>query len=122
LVSQKISRTLPEYRSPSPAARALQQLQGVQKTLKPGQCVRFIYTRGEPGVHAWDLPDPPDPNCVDVQRYTTLLIRAAATILQPLGVSEVALRDRLLAGLIAQESLFDARSTTPAWRTLQPPG
>ncbi len=121
LVSQKLSRTLPEYRSPSPAARALQQLQNIQKTLKPGQCVRFIYTRGDPGVHAWDLPEPPDPDCVDVQRYTNLLIRAASTILQPLGVSETALRDRLLAGLIAQENLFETRSTLPAWHSLQPP-
>ncbi len=121
LVSQKLSRTLPEYRSPSPAARALQQLQSVQKTLKPGQCVRFIYTRGDPGVHAWDLPEPPDPDCVDVQRYTTLLIRAASTVLQPLGISEAALRDRLLAGLIAQENLFETRSTLPAWHPLQPP-
>ena len=122
LVSQKLSRTLPEYRTPSPAARALQQLQSVQKTLKPGQCVRFLYTRGDPGVHAWDLPKPPDPDCVDVQRYTTLLIRAASTVLQPLGISEAALRDRLLAGLIAQENLFAPRSTLPARMPLRPPG
>jgi DNA polymerase-2 len=121
LVSQKLSRTLPEYHSPSPAARALQQLQSIQKTLKPGQCVRFIYTRGEPGVYAWDLRTPPDPDCVDVRRYTTLLIRAAATVLQPLGISEAALRDRLLAGLIAQESLFDVLNAVPARQPLQPP-
>ncbi len=121
LVSQKLSRTLPEYRTPSPAARGLQQLQSVQKTLKPGQCVRFIYTRGDPGVHAWDLPKPPDPACVDVQRYTTLLIRAASTVLQPLGISEAALRDRLLAGLVAQENLFETRSTHPPDTRFAPP-
>lgn len=106
LVSQKLSRALPEYRSPSPAARAAAQLQAIGKTLRPGQCVRFIYTLGEPGVYAWDLPEPLDPARVDVTRYTTLLIRAAATVLQPLGFGEKELRQRLLDGVVARESFF----------------
>lgn len=92
LISQKLSRTLEEYRDPSPAACAVAQLQAVSKSIRPGQCVRFVYTLGEPGVHAWDLPAPPDPQRVDVARYITLLIRAASTILQPLGVDEETLR------------------------------
>jgi hypothetical protein len=48
------------------------------------------------GVHAWDLPIPPDPRSVDVKRYQTLLIRAASSILQPLGIQEQALSDQLL--------------------------
>ena len=43
---------------------------------------------GEPGVYAWDLPEAFNPATVDVTRYSELLIRAAHTILQPLGVSE----------------------------------
>ncbi len=109
LVSQKLSRTLPEYSSPSPAARAASQLQGLGKIMKPGQRVRFTYTLGEPGVHAWDMPGLPDPAEVDVRRYTTLLIRAAATLLQPLGVDEAALRARLLDRVVACPGLWQAK-------------
>jgi hypothetical protein len=56
-----------------------------------------LHTLGEPGVHAWDLPEPPDPRSVDVARYQELLLRAAFTVLQPLGVSEERLQDWLLA-------------------------
>jgi DNA polymerase-2 len=106
LVSQKLSRTLPDYNSPSPAARAASQLESLGKIMKPGQVVRFIYTLGEPGVHAWDMPELPDPAEVDVRRYTTLLIRAAATLLQPLGVDEAALRARLLDRVVARPGLW----------------
>ncbi|MBK6326647.1 MAG: hypothetical protein IPF56_12050 [Chloroflexi bacterium] len=50
LVSQRLSRTLDEYRTPSPAARAAGQLVAVGKERRPGQRIRFVYTRGEPGV------------------------------------------------------------------------
>lgn len=102
LVSQKLSRTLDEYRTPSPAARAAGQLAALGVELRPGQRVRFVFTLGEPGVHAWNLPTPPNPAAVDVPRYTTLMIRAASTILQPLGVSETALRERLVSNVIAK--------------------
>jgi DNA polymerase-2 len=92
LVSQKISRTLAEYRVPSPAARAAAQLAAIGKELTPGQRVRFLYTRGTPGVFAWDREDRPDPDSIDVDRYAELLCRAAYTILQPLGVEEQTLR------------------------------
>ncbi len=109
LVSQKLSRTLPEYRSPSPAARAAAQLQSVEKIMQPGQCVRFIYTLGEPGVHAWDAAEAPVSASVDVRRYTTLLVRAASTVLQPLGISETALRDRLFDNVVAVPEFWCAR-------------
>lgn len=92
LISQKISRALDEYKVPSPAARAASQLVGVGKLLIPGQRVRFLYTRGKPGVFAWDLPENPDRGTVDIERYAELLCRAAYTILQPLGVKEQTLR------------------------------
>jgi len=98
LVSQKLSRELEKYRSPSPAARAAAQLRQVGKPLGPGQLVRFIYMRGWPGVHAWDLPEPPNLQAVDVQRYRTLLLRAASSIThQPLGLSEAVLTQWLNA-------------------------
>jgi len=92
LVSQKISRPLEEYRVPSPAARAAGQLAGIGKQLTPGQRVRFLYTRGKPGVYAWDLPDRPDPGMIDVDRYAELLFRAAHSVLAPLDVKEQTLR------------------------------
>jgi len=72
LVTQKISRELEGYRSPSPAARAAAQLQATGKTVRPGQSVRFVYMRGEPGVRAWDCPPPPGPESVDVDVYVRL--------------------------------------------------
>jgi DNA polymerase II len=95
VVSQKLSRRLEEYRTPSPAARAAAQLENTGKSLQPGQRVRFLYALGDPGVYAWDLPIPPDPACLDLAHYAELLLRAGATILQPLGVSEATLRDWL---------------------------
>jgi DNA polymerase-2 len=92
LVSQKLSRALDEYRVPSPAAKAAAQLARIGKNLTPGQRVRFLHTRGEPGVFAWDLEEKPPPAAVDTERYAELLCRAVLTLLQPLGVEEQTLR------------------------------
>ncbi len=81
LVSQRVSRPLEEYKVLSPAARAMRQLAAEGKPLRPGQRVRFLYTRGEPGVYAWDLAAPPDPRTVDLKRYEGLLVRAAESVL-----------------------------------------
>lgn len=105
LITQRVSRTLEEYRSPSPAAVALAQLQAVGKSLRPGQRVRFLFTRGKPGVHAWDLPEPPPIAALDLPHYRVLMLRAAATILYPLGVSEASL-DTWLAGEAVPLCLF----------------
>ena len=87
LVSQKLSRELGEYSSPSPAARAVRQLEATGREVMPGQRVRFLYTLGKPGVRAWDVPDQPDSRCVDVKRYQTLLKRAVDTVLDPIRKS-----------------------------------
>jgi DNA polymerase-2 len=92
LVSQKLSRPLEEYRVPSPAARAAAQLADIGKELTPGQYVRFLYTLGDPGVYAWDLPERPDPGRVDTGCYAELLLRAAHSVLEPLDVQEQTLR------------------------------
>ncbi len=97
LVSLTLSRELSEYRTPSPAARAAAQLAAIGKNLRPGQRVRFVYTLGEPGVHAWDLPEPADVRSIDQERYRVLLLRAASTILQPFGLQEDDLKTRVFA-------------------------
>jgi DNA polymerase-2 len=87
LVSQKLSRELGEYSSPSPAAQAVWQMQAAGKVVRPGQRVRFLYTLGKPGVSAWDVPDQPDIRSIDVARYRTLLQRAVETVLAPIEQS-----------------------------------
>jgi DNA polymerase-2 len=88
LITQKLSRALDEFRTPSPVAHAVAQLHAAGKQTSPGEKVRFLFTRGEPGVYAWNLPQPPDPASVDVERYSELLLRAATTLLEPFGVSK----------------------------------
>ena len=99
LVAQKLSRELHEYRVPSPSARAAMQLEAAGKSMRPGQMVRFLLTLGEPGVVAWDIPELPDPKTLNIARYTELLVRAAASVLQPLGVEENMLRRWLFGGV-----------------------
>jgi len=82
VLRQKLSRVVSEYRTPSPAARAALQLETAGKPpLRAGQYVRFVFTRGRPGVCAWDLPDRPDPRTIDLERYAVLLRRAVDSVL-----------------------------------------
>jgi DNA polymerase II len=85
LVSLKLSRELEQYRTLSPAARAVMQLRRIGKEVRPGQRVRFLYLRGEPDVHAWDLPEEPDVRRIDIAMYEKLMRRAAESVLLPLG-------------------------------------
>jgi DNA polymerase-2 len=113
MVSQKLSRELEEYRTPSPAARAANQLCLAGKTQpRAGQRVHFIYTRGDPGVYAWRLSQRPDPATVDVTRYTELLLRAAAAVLEPFGVREAELRSWVLRN--ASEPHLEGFNLLPA--------
>lgn len=105
VVSQKLSRSLEAYRNPSPAARAAAQLRAYGRQVRPGQRIEFIYVRGKPGVHAWERRDPPHPASVDVERYTTLLLRAIANVLQPFGIDEAALAHAVQGTPSAQLSL-----------------
>jgi DNA polymerase-2 len=111
LVAQKLSRALGEFRTPSPVARAAAQLQAAGKSTSPGQHIRFLYTRGEPGVYAWDLPQAPDPASLDAARYCELLLRAAGTMLEPFGISENLLRQWLFsnAAYIAPPGVLPGR-------------
>jgi DNA polymerase elongation subunit (family B) len=89
LAALRLSRELDDYRVPSPAARAATQLRQVGKEIRPGQRIRLLYLRGKPGVHAWNLPYPPDPRSLDLDYYRTLMLRAAEAILIPLGGKEL---------------------------------
>ncbi|MDY6846919.1 MAG: DNA polymerase domain-containing protein [Chloroflexota bacterium] len=98
LVRQRLGRKLEAYRTPSPAARAVMQLQAVGKEMRPGQRVPFLYTLGKPGVFAWDRPQAPNPRMVDVARYQRLLLRAAGIVLESWGLDEEKLTERVLSG------------------------
>jgi DNA polymerase-2 len=97
LVRQRLGRKLEAYRTPSPAARAVMQLQAAGKEMRPGQRVPFIYTLGKPGVFAWDRPQAPNPHAVDVARYQRLLLRAAGIVLESWGLDEEKLTERVLS-------------------------
>jgi len=84
IVHQTVSRTLDEYRVPSPAAIALVQLQGAGKSLRPGQTIRLIYTLGRQRAHAWDASTAFDARTVNIARYRSLFERAVNTITEPL--------------------------------------
>jgi DNA polymerase-2 len=99
IVRQTLSRELEAYHSPSPTALAARQLAEYDKDLRPGQAVRFVYTLGKPGVWAWDVPGELDSRSIDVARYSTLLERAAETILQPFSSDGIEARLPLLSGL-----------------------
>lgn len=88
LVGQRLTRAVEEYTVPSPSARAAAQLKKIGKHMRAGQRVRFLLLRGQPDVHAWDLPELPDPARLDLSRYRELLMRAASSVTQPLGLDQ----------------------------------
>ena len=96
VVTQTLSRELDGYSVLSPLASASRQLQRHGRTIKMGQRIRFLYIGPAPGVHAWGLPNEPDPRTVDILRYQELVLRAVHELLQPLGVTERILKDWLL--------------------------
>ncbi len=107
VVGQRLSRELDLYVTPSPAARAAMQLREIGKLLGPGQKVRFLIVRGDPGVHAWDLPYRPDPRSIDRAAYRVLFLRAVRTLLQPFGIQPEEVADIL--DRAATQPEFDLR-------------
>jgi DNA polymerase-2 len=120
LVSQRLGRKLDAYTTLPAAARAALQLEGIGKHLRPGQRVRFVYTRLKDGVYAWDLGKAPDPAIIDVDQYIKLLIRANSEILQPWVGSEKDLAARLFASG-GQLALPRQPRAHPALHASQPP-
>ena len=100
LVTQRLSREVDAYKSPSPAARAARQLIALGQAFAPGQTIRFVYTRGKPGVWAYGAGNL-DIRTVDVNRYALLLDRAVGTVLDVFGWTQVGLekqKDKNLSG------------------------
>ncbi len=97
IVKRRLGRELDAYRTLPAAGRAARQLEAIGKHLRPGQRVEFIHMLGKPGVHAWDLPELPNPDAIDWDYYQKLLVRAASTVLQPWVGSEEALKELLFS-------------------------
>jgi len=93
VIRQTLSRVSNEYRGSSSVAEAVRQLEQAGKSFRPGQTIRFVYTRGKPRVHAWDLPSVPNALTLDTSRYVDLLLRATETVLTPLGMSRKELEE-----------------------------
>jgi DNA polymerase-2 len=107
VVTSRVSHELESYRSPTPAARAAIQIhEQTGKRARPGQKVRFLYTRCESGVRAWELPGRIDPDSVDRVKYTELLARAVASVLHPFGIRDAQLKEWAHAQSLALEFGF----------------
>ena len=107
VVTSRVSHELDAYRSPTPAARAaVQMLEQTGKRARPGQKVRFLYTRGESDVRVWELPGKIDPDEVDRVKYTELLARAAASVFHPFGIRDEQLKEWAHSGSLALEFSF----------------
>ena len=87
LVVHKMSRSAGEYQVRSAAVRAVEQLPGFAQPPSAGEMVRFIYTRGGQGVLPLEAFEAAPAPLIDQGRYTGLLLRAAHTVLEPLGIS-----------------------------------
>ena len=84
-ISHRLSRELGAYQVQSTSARAYRQLKETGKELRPGQRIRFLYTRDQQGVKAWNVQSELSTDMLDLQRYRLLLLQAAETILKPFG-------------------------------------
>jgi DNA polymerase-2 len=108
VVTSRVSHELEAYRSPTPAARAALQIHAQTcKQARPGQKVRFLYTRGESDVRAWELPGKINPNDVDRVKYTELLARAAASVFHPFGIRDAQLKEWAHTQSLALEFGFE---------------
>ena len=95
VIAQRLSRDVDKYQSPSPAARAARQWVEAGKSVAPGQVMRFVFTRGKPGVWAVGVGEL-DARKVDVGKYAELVERAVDTIIQIFNGAERYQNDALL--------------------------
>jgi DNA polymerase-2 len=121
LITQTLSRELDEYRVLSPVGRAASQLQAIGKNIRMGQRIQFIYTKTKQSVCAWDLPEPFNPDLVDIVKYKELLFRAIYEVVQPLGVTENVLRDWMFsrASYLIPPGLLHHRLEMPLFANLK---
>lgn len=110
VVTSRVSHEIESYRSPTPAVRAaFQLLEHAGKRVRPGQKVSYVYINGVEGVRPWELPGVISPSDIDRVKYTELMARAAASVLQPFGVDEKQLKRWAHTHSIALQLDFDGK-------------
>lgn len=114
VVSQSLSRELDRYSVLSPLASAAHQLQVRGSHIRRGMQIRYLYISRGPGVHAWDLPNPPDWKAIDRMQYRKLILRAVHEVLQPIGVTEAILKNWVVgqAGYLAPPGFLKTSNPT----------
>lgn len=92
VLTNRISRELDDYKTPTAAVRAAcQLLDQTGRKMGAGQKVSFIYTKED--VFAWDQPAKVTVDHIDKVKYRELLARAAGTIFYPFGIKQQHLSD-----------------------------
>jgi DNA polymerase elongation subunit (family B) len=86
LINGKVSYALDAYKASTAAVRAARQMEAAGMPIRPGQRIRFLFTKGETDVFAWELGKPFDPKMLDTEKYTKLLAKAGAAALMPFGL------------------------------------
>ena len=85
VLTNRISRDLELYKSPTAAVRAaLQLFEQTGKRTDPGQKIRYLYTKND--VYAWDRPGSLSPDQIDKSKYREMMARAAGTVFYPFGI------------------------------------
>lgn len=114
VVGQSLSRELDQYSVLSPLASAAHQLQVQGRNIRRGMQIRYLYISRGPGVHAWDLPNPPDWRAIDRMQYRKLILRAVHEVLQPIGVTEAILKNWVIgqAGYLAPPGFLKTSNPT----------
>lgn len=87
VINGKVSYALDAYKSTTASVRAARQMEAAGMTIKPGQRVRFLYTRGEPDVFAWDIGGSFNAALLNTDKYVELLAKAGGSVLLPFGVA-----------------------------------
>ncbi|MDA1329640.1 MAG: hypothetical protein DWG76_01760 [Chloroflexi bacterium] len=95
VIAQNLSKNLDDYKVHSAGARAALQLKKLGKSVGAGQVVRYLRTRGEFNVLAWDLALTGQTFLPDHDWYADSLLRAAHEVLQSFGIEKEILRDWL---------------------------
>ena len=114
VVSQSLSRELDQYSVLSSLATAAHQLKVNGRNIRRGMQIRYLYISRGPGVHAWDLPNPPDCKEIDRMQYRKLILRAVHEVLQPIGVTEAILKNWVIgqAGYLAPPGFLKTSNPT----------
>ena len=111
LINGKVSYALDAYKASTAAVRAARQMEAAGMPIRPGQRIRFLFTKGEADVFAWELGKPFDPKMLDTEKYTRLLAKAGAAVLMPFGLDPELLIEWSERGHI-QLQLKEAYSTS----------